>query len=538
MNLDSINRRGFGKSILLGNVMAQSQSNRRQFLSRVGGGMFAATIGSSLAWDLGLPVACALDGPAEVTFGRLEPLVDMLQSTPLDKLLPAVVAQWRGGTSLRDLVAAAALANGRAFGGEDYIGFHTLMALRPALAMAEDMPTDAALLPILKVLYRNSARIQETGASEHHALAPLAASAEAASAQSIRDAVHERNRDRAEALLAGVVQKSAAEAWNDLLATAEESNDVHRVVLVHRVWDMLDLVGEEHALTMLRQSLRYCVKNEEWAAKHTAGLRAKLPQWIDQYQLQDLKWGTRPADSAWVQSFSDTLFTSSPEQAAEAAAAALRDGICPPKIFEAISLTANQLLLRDQGRTGNQVQAGKPEGSVHGDSIGVHASDSAHAWRGIATAGNSLHRNTAILLAAHQVAKDRLERGGDFQNWKPRPWAEDLEPVKAESREQLLGDLKSAIEGQDQSRACAIVAKYGQLNQPEREMFDLLKGYAITQDGALHAEKYFHTTRSDFAVSGPETRWRHVVALARVTASEYGKDAPGMAQARELLGMS
>lgn len=518
--------------------MSQSTSHRRQFLSRIGGGMFAATIGSSLAFDLGFPVACALDGTTELTFGRLEPLVDLLQSTPLDKLLPAVVAQSRGGTSLRDLVAAAALANGRAFGGEDYIGFHTLMALRPALAMAEDMPTDAALLPILKVLYRNSARIQETGANEHHALASLAEADANGNAQTLRQAVHERNRDKAEALLAGAVQKSAAEGWNDLLTTAEESNDVHRVVLVHRVWDMLDLVGEEHALTMLRQSLRYCVKNEEWAAKHTVGLREKLPQWIDQFHLQDLKWGTRTADTTWVQNFSDTLFTSTPEQAAEAAAAALKEGICPPRIFEAISLTANQLLLRDKGRTGNQVQPGKPEGSVHGDSIGVHASDSAHAWRGIAVKGNTLHSNTAVLLAAHQVAKDRLERGGDFQNWKPRPWAEDLEPVKAESKDQLLNDLKSAIEGQDQSRACAIVARYGQLNQPEREMFDLLKGYAITQDGALHAEKYFHTTRADFAMSGPETRWRHVVALARVTASEYGKDAPGMAQARELLGMS
>lgn len=519
--------------------MSRSMTHgRRQFLSRIGGGMFAATVGSSLAFDLGLHPASAADGSTELTFGRLEPLVDMLQSTPLEKLLPAVVAQWKTGTSLRDLVAAAALANGRAFGGEDYIGFHTLMALRPALAMAEDMPTEAALLPILKVLYRNSARIQETGAGEHHALAPLTSSDATGDAQSIRQAVHDRNRDLAEARLAGAVEKSIAGGWNDLLTTAEESNDVHRVVLVHRVWDMLDLVGEEHALTMLRQSLRYCVKNEEWAAKHAAGLREKLPQWIDQFHLQDLAWGTRPADSAWVQSFSDTLFTSSPEQAAEAAAAALKDGICPPRIFEAISLTANQLLLRDKGRTGNQVQPGKPEGSVHGDSIGVHASDSAHAWRGIAVAGDALHRNTAVVLAAHQVAKDRLERGGDFQNWKPRPWADDLEPVKAESKEQLLSDLKSAIEDQNQSRACAIVAKYGQLNQPERELFDLLKGYAITQDGALHAEKYFHTTRADFALSGPETRWRHVVALARVTASEFGKDAPGMAQAHELLGMT
>jgi len=512
--------------------------NRRHFLSRVGRGMIAASIGAGLASDLGFRAACALEAEAGLTFGRMEPLVGLLQSTSLEKVLPTVVSMLKAGTPLRDFVAAAALANGRAFGGEDYIGFHTLMALRPALAMAEDLPTEQAAMPVLKVLYRNSARIQEIGAHDHNALGPIAADAASQStADAIREAVHQGNRDLAEKLLASAVQKSPSLAWNDLLVTAEESTDVHRVVLVHRVWDMLDLVGEENALTMLRQSLRYCVKNEEWAAKYSTDIRTKLPAVIDQFKLQDRPWGTKTVDDQWVNAFVETLFTSTPDQAADAAGAALAEGITPHRIFEAISLTANQLLLRDKGRTGNQIQAGKPEGSVHGDSIGVHASDSAHAWRGIAMAGNALHHNTAVVLAAFQVAKDRGNRGGDFQNWKPRPWAEDLEPVKARSEGDLIAALKSAIEGQDQSRACAVVARYGELNLPERSVFDLLKSYAISQDGALHAEKYFHTTSSDFRATHEAARWRHVVALARVTASEFGKDAPGVAQARELLGV-
>jgi hypothetical protein len=38
----------------------------------------------------------------------------------------------------------------------------------------------------------------------------------------------------------------------------------------------------------------------------------------------------------------------------------------------------------------------------------------------------------------------------------------------------------------------------------------------------------FHSTRAAF-------RWRHLVALARVVASEYGFPAPGYKQACELL---
>ncbi|MFO0886442.1 MAG: hypothetical protein U0894_20065, partial [Pirellulales bacterium] len=140
------------------------RASRRQFLQRVGGGMFVASVGSSLALDMGLIArAEAVEQESRVTFGEMEPLVDFLQSTPVEKLLPQVAQRVQSGTPLQSLVAAAALANARAFGGEDYIGFHTLMALGPALAMSKELPSDQAALPVMKVLYRNSARIQETG---------------------------------------------------------------------------------------------------------------------------------------------------------------------------------------------------------------------------------------------------------------------------------------------------------------------------------------------------------------------------------------
>ena len=59
--------------------------------------------------------------------------------------------------------------------------------------------------------------------------------------------------------------------------------------------------------------------------------------------------------------------------------------------------------------------------------------------------------------------------------------------------------------------------------------------FAISEDGALHAEKYYRTVTEEFAQTRPAFRWRQLVALARVTASEYGRPAPGMAQAREVL---
>ena len=68
-------------------------------------------------------------------------------------------------------------------------------------------------------------------------------------------------------------------------------------------------------------------------------------------------------------------------------------------------------------------------------------------------------------------------------------------------------------------------------------MFDVMLRYATSEDGALHAEKYYRTVSDEFAVMRPVFRWRQLIGLARVTASEYGQPAPGFAEACKLLGV-
>ena len=106
--------------------------SRRRFLSDVGKGMLVAGIGSNLAMELGICSAFANEDAASLTFGSLEPLVDLMQQTPVEKLQPALVNEIKSGVGLKTLVAAGALANARSFAGQDYVGFHTMMALMPA----------------------------------------------------------------------------------------------------------------------------------------------------------------------------------------------------------------------------------------------------------------------------------------------------------------------------------------------------------------------------------------------------------------------
>jgi hypothetical protein len=189
------------------------------------------------------------------------------------------------------------------------------------------------------------------------------------------------------------------------------------------------------------------------------------------------------------------------------------------------------------GRTARDESPGKPIGSVHGDSIGVHACDSANAWRNMAKIGNARNTFACLILGAYQAAHDRTDRGGDFQKQQPLSSLYTMDRIKSKEPAELLRDLEASIKDNLQARASAIVHRIGELGQPERPVFDVLLKYAISEDGALHAEKYYRTVCEEFASTRPLFRWRQLTALARVTASEYGRPAAGVAEARRLLGV-
>src|SRR5207248_6024620 len=144
--------------------------NRREFLADVGKGMLIASVGSALAADLGISSAFAAEESGRLSFGDREPLVSLMSETPADKLLPIVVEKMKAGTSLGALISAAALANARTFGGMDYTGYHAFMALAPAFQMAAELPDDRKPLPVLKVLHRNTQRMQQVGGRKNEKL--------------------------------------------------------------------------------------------------------------------------------------------------------------------------------------------------------------------------------------------------------------------------------------------------------------------------------------------------------------------------------
>ena len=508
--------------------------SRRRFLSDVGTGMLVAGIGSSLAAELGISAVVADEDSAPLTFGSLEPLVDLMHQTPIEKLQPVLLQEIKGGTELQTLVTAGALANARSFGGQDYIGFHTMMALMPAWRIAEELPQAERPMPIFKVLYRNTARIQATGSGERlRVVEPAGISERQHGGQRLFKEMCGANMEATERTFAALAQGEPLDAFNDLQPIVQDAPDVHRVTLAWRAWDVLQLAGYDHAHTLLRQSVRYCVEREQDRLKRKQPeppLRRLTPRLLDDYKLLSKTTGSRRADSAWVERLAQTIFAGTREQGAEAVASALAEGFSPEDIGEAMSLAGTLLVLHDPGRSQKKASDEKPQGSVHGASVGVHACDAANSWRHIARVTNHRNRVCSLIVGAWHTA-------GQIGHANDEPFAFDIDAIQAKKldADALLAELDNAIESKDQPKAMAVVKSWEIAGNPSEPIFDCLRRYAVSEDGALHAEKYFRTVTEEFPTTRAEFRWRHLIGLARVSASEYGWPAPGRDQARELL---
>lgn len=519
-----------------------SPKNRREFLSDVGRGMLASGLGIALANDLGFSTAFADRGPDSLPLGPYESLVELIRSTPPEKLQSILITKLKAGeVDNKKLISAAALANAEAFGGQDYVGYHTAMAMLPALAMTSHLPSERQWLPVLKVIYRNSQQCQSHGGASKATLMALHAaehSADGDMALKIRDACRKADMNEAEGLFGSLATASPQVAFNAIQPAVQDDINVHRFVFAHRTYGLIGLLGPEYAHTLLRQSVRQMVDFEAEHKRHKHPdnpIRTVLPKLLDQYKLVGKPLGKKDPGDAAVEDLARTIFKGPPERSADAAAAALADGVDPEVVGEAISMASNMALLRQ----------GPNKWRTHGDSAGVHSSDATNAFRNMARNTDVKHATSGLIVAAYhaiyQASHDQANFAGDAY-----PLESHRKLVKASDAAGLLAECEDAVKANDQGRASAAIQIYGEQGYAVDDVFKTLIKYTISEDGRLHGEKYFHTVGEEYRTTRPAFRWRQITALARVTASAYGYNrddkhgfhAPGYEDACKQLGIN
>jgi hypothetical protein len=407
------------------------------------------------------------------------------------------------------------------------------MAMLPALNMLDLLPSERQPLPILKVLYRNSAQIQALGGPSKKTLREMHAAEEATVENrdiAIRDACRVGDFEKAERLFAPLANAKLDDAFNALQPVMQDEINVHRFVFAHRTRGLAELLGKDYAYTILRQCVRFSCSHDQSRINNKRPedpIRALMPKLLDQYKLAQPSFGSRDPGDAAIEALARVIYQGPADKSADAAAAALAEGISPEVVGESISLASNMLVLKQ----------GPENWRTHGDSAGVHSSDATNAFRNMARVCKPQFAASGLIVAAYHVAAHRPFSTEAYPTEGHRATIKTTDPAR------LLDEAEDAIKNNNQGRAAAAIAIYGEAGHSPQAVFDRMLKYTISEDGRLHGEKYFQTVQEEFRTTRPAFRWRQLIGLARVTASAYGYDrndkyggrAPGYDEACRLL---
>jgi hypothetical protein len=117
-----------------------------------------------------------------------------------------------------------------------------------------------------------------------------------------------------------------------------------------------------------------------------------------------------------------------------------------------------------------------------------------------------------------------------------KPWHADArERASQVPAPALATKLDEAIRARDQGLAAALAERSVALGLFLAPVRTTLFAHMLEADGALHHEKFLRTSQEEFTAARPAFRAEFLAALARVAASGFGFEAPGLAEARTRL---
>ena len=339
------------------------QSDRRTFLRHATNAGLLATAGE-YAFLGKLPALSAQDVRAARNLARVEadvePLVRLIEDTPQEQLIQAIADRVRGGTSYQQLLAAVMLAGVRGIQPRPVgFKFHAVLVVNSAHIASLAAHDRDRWLPLFWAC-DNFKRSQATNAQQGDwRMAPLDEArlpAAAHAGQRFKEAMDNWDTEAADVAVAAWSRTAGAgEVYEAFWRYgARDFRDIgHKAIFVANSYRTLQTIGWRHAETILR-SLAFALQDHEgtnpaqrdadqdrpWRdnVRRAAGIRNGWQRGrIDRQATTDLLAALRTANAA---------------EGSEAAAAKLNAGIDPASLWDAIFLTAGELLMRQPGIVG------------------------------------------------------------------------------------------------------------------------------------------------------------------------------------------
>jgi hypothetical protein len=313
----------------------------------------------------GLPALADEDtrvSPAMVRFSPdIEPLVRLLEETPRERILEAVLGRIRGGTSYQELLSALMLAGVRSIMPRPVgFQFHAVLVINSAHLASQAAQDRDRWLPLLWAA--DNFKASQARHQQQHGnwvLPPVNEGRLPAAGQARQrfiEAMDNWDEEGADVAVAALVRSAGAA---EVIETfwrygARDFRDIgHKAIYTANGWRTLQTIGWRHAEPVLR-SLAFAI------LEHEGGNPARRDDDRDRPGRDNLRrasriraaWQSGRVTPAAASDLLGTLRTSSPGEGCDRVVAMLNEGIHPASLWDGVFLTAGELLMRQPGIVG------------------------------------------------------------------------------------------------------------------------------------------------------------------------------------------
>jgi hypothetical protein len=451
---------------------------------------------------------------------EIEPVVRLIEETPRERALEVAINQLKAGLSYRNLLAGLFLAGIRNIKPRPVgFKFHAVMVMNSAHLLGQSSAVTERLLPLLWALDNFKASQAQDVKEGDWSLQPVNES-RVPKPHRARDefvrAVEKWDVDAADAAIAGLSRSSgAAETMEPLwrAAVRDQRNIGHKAIFAAQSWRTLQSIGWEHAEPVLR-SLVFGMLDLQGDSqpKPVGPYEANLENAVKTRS----NWQIGREDPAATQALLQVIRQATPEAASSEATKLLNQGIAPGSLWDAVVLSACELLMQSPGI------------------IAVHATTATNALHYIYSAsGDDLTRRLALLQA---VGWQPMYRGRSRpSNTTPIDSLKPGADVSASSGDEAIADIFTAINS-DRKEAGGKAMSYLARGGSADLIFDMARRMIFHKGKDSHDYKYGAAAWEEFLWS-TNAKWRGQMVAASMFNLPGAKtpDSPLMTRARDAL---
>jgi hypothetical protein len=498
---------------------------RRSFL-KTSGSLGALAALAELGFLSQLPAVAADEAaikPDGVRFHPdIEPLVRLLEETPRERVLEEVAHRIRKGTSYREVLAALLLAGVREIQPRPVgFKFHAVLVVNSAHLASLAAPDTDRWLPILWAIdqFKSSqaADVKEGNwrmAPVDEATVPPGHRARAA----FIEAMDNWDEAAADAAVVGFARSAGAGELFDVFCRygARDFRDIgHKAIYVANSFRTLEAIGWHHAEPVLR-SLAYALLDRSGAKENPAkaDLEPDRPFRKNLETVKDLRadWHTGAASPDATRELLDAMRGASAPESTAAAVKVINRGIAPRAVFDAVFMTAGEMLMQAPGIV-----------SLHAVTFtnAIH-----YAWHRAQT------DETRRLLLLQNAAFMPLYRG---KRANAGARIDALEPLAPTAKDddavaEIFADLST-----DRLKAARKIMTYLQNGGSHHAIADAARRLTFAKGTNAHDYKYSSAVLEDYEKLSPEWRAGLLAASAFYFKGSGDKDTELVQRARSAL---